>query len=224
VGAAGAVAQPAAQRHQAHAAWRPSRGARVGPPRAGHIDRVGQRPRDHRRAAAAPLLDELGDQLRAVAAEWQMPIVFSTHPRTRKRIEALGDALDDPLIRLLPRDSSAFGPILRTLFGHAPVIAEMCRIGAIIDLPTCILVFYLINSFLIHFINSFLNHFINSFLNHVAIIAGKYLACCEGSALVASQHGIILSIALVTINVSLILAISMVISIINHMLLLAFIE
>lgn len=38
------------------------------------------------------------------------------------------------LIRLLPRDSSAFGPILRTLFGHSVVIQEMCRIGAIIDL------------------------------------------------------------------------------------------
>jgi len=38
------------------------------------------------------------------------------------------------LVRLLPRDSGAFGPILRTLFSHTVVVAEMARIGAIIDL------------------------------------------------------------------------------------------
>ena len=47
-------------------------------------------------------LRELLATLRAVAAEWGLPIVFSTHPRTRKRIDALGDALDDPLIRFMP--------------------------------------------------------------------------------------------------------------------------
>jgi UDP-N-acetylglucosamine 2-epimerase (non-hydrolysing) len=40
--------------------------------------------------------------LRAVAAEWQMPIIVSTHPRTRLRLEALGESLDDPRIRFMP--------------------------------------------------------------------------------------------------------------------------
>lgn len=39
--------------------------------------------------------------LRAVAAEWKMPIIFSTHPRTRARLEALGESLEDPMIRFL---------------------------------------------------------------------------------------------------------------------------
>lgn len=40
--------------------------------------------------------------LRAVASEWQLPIVFSTHPRTRKRLEALGEPVEDSLLRILP--------------------------------------------------------------------------------------------------------------------------
>jgi|SRR5438552_346081 len=39
--------------------------------------------------------------LRAVAVEWKMPIIFSTHPRTRKRLEALGESVVDPTIRFL---------------------------------------------------------------------------------------------------------------------------
>lgn len=38
------------------------------------------------------------------------------------------------LIRQLARDSGSFGPILRTLFAHTAVIAEVGRIGSIIDL------------------------------------------------------------------------------------------
>ena len=47
-------------------------------------------------------LRELLRTLRAVAAEWQMPIIVSTHPRTRKRLEALGESVEDPLIRFMP--------------------------------------------------------------------------------------------------------------------------
>lgn len=46
-------------------------------------------------------LRELLITLRAVAGKWKMPIIVSTHPRTRKRLEALGDWVDDPLIRFL---------------------------------------------------------------------------------------------------------------------------
>ena len=47
-------------------------------------------------------LRELVSTLRAIAAEWKMPIIFSTHPRTRQRLEALGETDIDPLIRFMP--------------------------------------------------------------------------------------------------------------------------
>jgi UDP-N-acetylglucosamine 2-epimerase (non-hydrolysing) len=50
-------------------------------------------------------LAELLRTLRAIATQWQMPMIFSTHPRTRKRLEALNVSLDDPLIRF----ASPFG-------------------------------------------------------------------------------------------------------------------
>ena len=46
-------------------------------------------------------LRDLVGTLRAVAAEWRMPVVVSTHPRTRKRLEALGEPVEDPLIRFM---------------------------------------------------------------------------------------------------------------------------
>ncbi len=46
------------------------------------------------------LCDLLGT-LRTLADKYQYPIIVSTHPRTRKRLEALGESLDHPLIRFV---------------------------------------------------------------------------------------------------------------------------
>jgi len=44
-------------------------------------------------------LRDLLASLRALADEYSFPLIVSTHPRTRKRLEALGESLDHPLIR-----------------------------------------------------------------------------------------------------------------------------
>lgn len=41
------------------------------------------------------------DNLRALADEHGHPLIVSTHPRTRIRLEALGESLDHPLIRFV---------------------------------------------------------------------------------------------------------------------------
>jgi len=46
-------------------------------------------------------LHELVGTLRAVAAEWKLPLIVSTHPRTRKRLEDLGEKVEDAAIRFL---------------------------------------------------------------------------------------------------------------------------
>jgi UDP-N-acetylglucosamine 2-epimerase (non-hydrolysing) len=46
-------------------------------------------------------LRDLMETLRALADEYQYPIIVSTHPRTRKRLEELGESLDHKLIRFV---------------------------------------------------------------------------------------------------------------------------
>jgi UDP-N-acetylglucosamine 2-epimerase (non-hydrolysing) len=46
-------------------------------------------------------LRNLLETLQALAEHYQFPVIVSTHPRTRKRLEALGESLSHPLIRYL---------------------------------------------------------------------------------------------------------------------------
>ena len=46
-------------------------------------------------------LRDLLTTLRALVSEYGYPVIVSTHPRTRKRLESLGESLDDPLIRFV---------------------------------------------------------------------------------------------------------------------------
>ena len=46
-------------------------------------------------------LRDLLATLRALVKHYGYPVVVSTHPRTRKRLESLGENLDDPLIRFV---------------------------------------------------------------------------------------------------------------------------
>lgn len=50
---------------------------------------------------SAENLTDLLDTLTALADQYQYSIIVSTHPRTRKRLEALGVSLDHPLIKFM---------------------------------------------------------------------------------------------------------------------------
>jgi UDP-N-acetylglucosamine 2-epimerase (non-hydrolysing) len=81
-------------------------------------------------------LRELLKTLHAVAEEWRMPIIFSTHPRTRQRIEALGEALDNPLIQFMP--PFGFNDYIKLQLNSRCVLSDSGTIteeASLLDLP-----------------------------------------------------------------------------------------
>jgi len=68
-------------------------------------------------------LSALLDCLDAVAAEWEWPVLVSTHPRTRKRLEAsVGGRSTDPLVRF--HEPFGFLDYNRLQLGAACVLSD----------------------------------------------------------------------------------------------------
>ncbi|WP_411882758.1 non-hydrolyzing UDP-N-acetylglucosamine 2-epimerase [Polaromonas sp. YR568] len=81
-------------------------------------------------------LQDLVDTLNALAAKYRMPVIVSTHPRTRKRLDLLEGATFDPLIQF----SKAFGffDYIKLQMGAACVISDSGTIteeASLLNLP-----------------------------------------------------------------------------------------
>jgi UDP-N-acetylglucosamine 2-epimerase (non-hydrolysing) len=81
-------------------------------------------------------LRDLVDTLNALAAKYKMPVIVSTHPRTRKRLDLLEGAVFDPLISF----SKAFGffDYIKLQMGAACVISDSGTIteeASLLNLP-----------------------------------------------------------------------------------------
>ncbi len=81
-------------------------------------------------------LRNLVDTLNAVAKTYKMPVIVSTHPRTRKRLDLLKDATFDPLINF----SKAFGffDYIKLQMGAACVLSDSGTIteeASLLNLP-----------------------------------------------------------------------------------------
>jgi UDP-N-acetylglucosamine 2-epimerase len=67
-------------------------------------------------------LGALLECLNVVAAEWALPVLVSTHPRTRKRLEALGRSTAQPLVRF--HEPFGFLDYNRLQLGAACVLSD----------------------------------------------------------------------------------------------------
>lgn len=81
-------------------------------------------------------LQDLVDTLNALAEKYRMPVIVSTHPRTRKRLDLLQGAIFDPLIQF----SKAFGffDYVKLQMGAACVISDSGTIteeASLLNLP-----------------------------------------------------------------------------------------
>ncbi len=79
-------------------------------------------------------LDNLIESLRCLSEEYSYPIVFSTHPRTRKRLDTLG--VDIPLVQFLP--PFGFFDYLKLQTAATCVISDSGTIveeGSLLNLP-----------------------------------------------------------------------------------------
>ena len=85
-------------------------------------------------------LAALVESLRALSAAWKMPTIVSTHPRTRRRLEALGVVDDAATLRFLP--PFGFSDYVRLQLDATCVLSDSGTIteeASLLDLPAVML-------------------------------------------------------------------------------------
>ena len=85
-------------------------------------------------------LAALVESLRALSAAWKMPVIVSTHPRTRRRLEALGVVDDAATLRFLP--PFGFSDYVRLQLDATCVLSDSGTIteeASLLDLPAVML-------------------------------------------------------------------------------------
>lgn len=81
-------------------------------------------------------LKDLLDTLKALADAYQFPIIVSTHPRTSKRLESLGEDLNHPLIRFVkPFSLSDYIKLQMTAFCIVSDSGTITEEASLLNLP-----------------------------------------------------------------------------------------